>query len=440
MPAVQEGGAYRWYVVALLFIAYVLSAVDAGVIKLLAEPIKHDLGLSDTQLGLLQGFAFAMTYAIAAIPLGLIVDRTKRRNWVIAGGIVFWSAMTMMCGVARSFGQLFAARIGVGMGEAALSPTAYSLIGDYFNAQKRPLANAFYAIGYSVGAALAVIIGGMLLSYFMKTGGGHFPILGLVKPWQAVFVCVALPGLVVALLMLTIREPVRREDRRHEVVAGAKVSFGEAFTYLMQNWRLYLMLIGTISLVGALAIGASAWYPAFLMRTYSWSIGQVTKIYGFALLIFGVMGTLTGGWLSSRLIARGRRDANMMIVLATILLKAIPLLAAPLMPTGELAVAMIALSTLIGQGAQGVMIAAIQEVTPNRLRGQIIAIALLFVNLVGVGGGALLFGVLSEHAFTGTDSLRWALLTGTAIMLPIIVINLLTGMRHYRAALERNAG
>lgn len=435
VPAKQEHGVYRWYVVGLLFIAYVLSAVDAGVIKLLAEPIKNDLGLGDTELGLLQGFAFAITYAIAAIPLGLVVDRTRHRNWVITGGILFWSVMTLMCGLATRFGQLFFARVGVGIGEAALSPTAYSLIGDYFNAQKRPFANAFYAIGYSVGAALAVIVGGSLLAHFSAAPIVSFPILGDLKPWQAVFVVVSLPGVVVALLMLTIREPDRREVAQS--ATARSVTTADAVRHVLDNFRLYLMLIGTISLVGALAIGSSAWYPSLLMRVYGMSITQVTTLYGIPLLVCGVVGTLSGGWLSSRLIGSGRRDANMMVALGTILIKAVPLLLAPLMPTGEWAIAMIALSTLIGQGAQGVMIAAIQEVTPSQLRGQVIAFTLLFVNLVGTGGGALLFGALSEHMFTGQDSLRWALFAGGVILLPMIVINLLSGMKYYRAALMK---
>ncbi len=438
LPPVQERGPYRWYVVGVLFIAYVLSAIDAGVIKLLAEPIKHDLGIGDTQLGLLQGFAFAMTYALAALPIGILIDRRNYRSRVIAAGVVFWSAMTIACGAARNFGQLFLARVGVGVGEAALSPTAYSLIGDYFSPRVRPLANAFYAIGYSIGAALAVIVGGKLLVHFSEAGGAVLPLLGAVKPWQAVFACVGLPGLVVALLILTIREPMRRSEARAKA-AGAP-SFGDAFRFIRDEWRLYLMLIGTIALVGALAIGASAWYPAFLMRTHGWSIAQVTEIYGFALLGSGVAGTLFGGWLSTVLIGRGRRDANMMIVLATVVIKAAPLLAVPLMPTGEWAVAMIALATLVGQGAQGIMIAAIQEVTPSRLRGQVIALTLLAVNLIGTGGGALAFGFLSEHAFTGTDSLRHALFTGTAVLIPVIVVNILAGMNTYRRALAQMEG
>ena len=171
------------------------------------------------------------------------------------------------------------------------------------------------------------------------------------------------------------------------------------------------------------------------MRSHGWTVAQVSQTYGYALLVSGVIGTLSGGWLSTAMIARGRRDANVMVVLYSVLLKAAPLLAVPLMPTGEGAVAMIALSALIGQAAQGVMIAAIQEVTPSRLRGQVIAIALLLVNLVGVGGGALLFGALSEHVFAGRDSLRHAILAGTVVLLPVIVLNILAGLGRYRRAL-----
>ena len=139
----DSSAVYRWYVVAVLFIAYCFSAIDARVLTLLVIPIKQDLGLSDFEISLLQGFAFAILYSVAAIPLGRLVDGTNRRSRIIVFGVLFWSAMTVLCGMARSFGQLFAARIGVGIGEATLSPTAYSLIADYFEARRRALAISF---------------------------------------------------------------------------------------------------------------------------------------------------------------------------------------------------------------------------------------------------------------------------------------------------------
>lgn len=184
-------GVYRWLVVAILFVGYCFSAIDARVLTLMVGPIQADLGLSDFEMGLLQGFAFAILYSIAALPIGRFVDRTRRRSALIVWGVAFWSLMTALCGFATSFIALFVARVGVGVGEATLSPTAYSLISDYFERKRRALAISFYAIGYPIGGGLALLIGGWLLTHFTRQDGLTLPWLGQFAPWQAVFLCVA---------------------------------------------------------------------------------------------------------------------------------------------------------------------------------------------------------------------------------------------------------
>ena len=431
----EPGSVYRWYVVAVLFIAYSFSAIDARVLTLLVIPIKQDLGLSDFEISLLQGFAFAMLYSVAAIPIGRLVDSTRRRGRIIVFGVLFWSAMTVACGTARSFGQLFAARIGVGIGEATLSPTAYSLISDYFESRGRALAISFYAIGYPIGGGLALVIGGALLTYFTDMGGAVLPVLGALSPWQMVFVVVGLPGIFVALLLMTIREPERRELAATD--QGEIPSISQTLDYLRAHWRVYGVLISSISLIGMLSIGVTLWYPTFLVRTYQLPIAQAGLYYGLLMLVCGTIGTIGGGWVSGRLMRKGQADANMRIVLATTVLKAVPLIIGPLMPSATLALLCMGIGTLIGQGAQGVLIAAIQDVTPNRLRGQVMALTLLMVNLVGLGIGASFIAAITDFGFGDENAIRYSIALAGVILLPVIIGIIVLGLPAYRSALTR---
>lgn len=433
----RTGTAYPWYVASVLSLAYCFSAIDARVLTLLVIPIKDDLKLSDFQISLLQGFAFALLYSVAAIPIGRMVDTISRRTRIIVVGVLFWSLMTMGCGTARSFWQLFAARIGVGVGEATLSPTAYSLLSDYFEPKRRALAISLYAIGYPIGGGLALIIGGYLLQYFTARGGGVLPVIGSLEPWQMVFIAVGLPGVLIASLIMTIREPARRELAKGYEDKVMPIS--ETFAYLKKHWKVYGMLIGSISLIGMLAIGVSLWYPTFLIRTYNMPVAEVGLYYGVVMLVCGTIGTIAGGWVSGRLMQKGQADANIRIVLVTTVLKALPLIAGPLMPNAPLALACMAIGTLIGQGAQGVMISAIQDVTPNQLRGQIMALTLLSVNLVGLGLGASFIAAITDFGFGDEGAIRYSIAIAGAVLLPVIVTIIVTGMPVYRRTLAERA-
>jgi MFS family permease len=426
-------GSYRWIVVSILFVGYCFSAIDARVLTLMVEPIQRDLDLTDFEMSLLQGFAFSMLYSVAAFPIGRYVDRTKRRSRLIVWGVMFWSAMTAACGFATSFLGLFLARVGVGVGEATLSPTAYSLISDYFERRRRALAISFYAIGYPIGGGLALLIGGGLLTYFNGTGGATLPIFGTFEPWQMVFLCVAAPGVFVAALMLFIREPERREVA---VDMSAQVSLKEAMAYIGQRRMLFGSLIGSLGLIALLAIGTGLWFPTFLIRTYGMTPGEVGVSFGLVMLICGTVGTLFGGWLSGRLMQAGNADANMRVVLGATILKGAPLIAAPLMPDATWALVMMGVGTLIGQASQGVMLTAIQDVTPNQLRGQVTALALLVVNLVGVGLGATVIAAITDFGFGDQSALRYSIAITGAVTLPLIVVLTVLALPHYRKAVE----
>lgn len=430
-------GPYPWFVVAILFVGYCFSAIDARVLTLMVGPIQSQLGLSDFEMGLLQGFAFSILYSIAALPIGRFVDRSGKRSMLIVWGVLFWSLMTASCGMASTFTGLFLSRVGVGVGEATLSPTAYSLISDYFDRRRRALAISFYAIGYPIGGGLALLIGGALLTHFTKQGGLNLSGLGHFEPWQAVFLCVAAPGVIIAAAMMLIREPPRREMA---AVLSDKTSLRDGFAYIMERKLLFGSLIGSLGLIALLAIGTTLWFPTFLIRTYGLTPGEVGARYGMVMLVCGTVGTLIGGWLSGRLLKSGRADANMRIVLVSTLLKGLPLILAPLMPTANLALALMAIGTLIGQASQGVMLAAIQDVTPNQLRGQVNAVALLAVNLLGMGLGASVIAAITDFGFGDQGALRYSIAITGAVTLPLIIVMLVAALPHYRREVEHLAG
>jgi MFS family permease len=341
--------------------------------------------------------------------------------------------MTAACGFTATFAGLFLTRVGVGVGEATLSPTAYSLISDYFERQRRALAISVFAIGYPIGGGLALMIGGWLLAHFTDAGGITLPLIGQFAPWQSVFLCVAAPGIVIAGLMLLIREPERREVSTQ---IARRITLRDAMAYIGQRGRLFGSLIGSLALIALLAIGTALWFPTMLIRTYGLTPGEVGLRYGAVMLICGTIGTLFGGWLSGRLMRAGRADANMRVVLGATLLKGAPLVAAPLMPDATLALIMMGLGTLIGQASQGVMLTAIQDVTPNQLRGQVTALALLIVNLVGAGLGASVIAAITDFGFGDQAALRYSIAITGAITLPLIVLLTVLALPHYRHEVE----
>ena len=197
-----------WYAVIVLLLAYVLSFVDRIIMSLLVIPIQKDLGISDTQMGLLMGLAFAIFYTVVGIPIARLSD-AKSRKIIVSIGIFLWSIMTAVCGLARSFIELFLARVGVGVGEATLSPAAYSMIADYFPEEKLGKAIAVYQSGALFGSGIAFIIGGAIVGLIVNSNATSLPFLGELQPWQLAFIIVGLPGVLMALVMLTVKEPKR---------------------------------------------------------------------------------------------------------------------------------------------------------------------------------------------------------------------------------------
>ena len=426
---------YAWYVVVILFLAYTSSFVDRIIMSLLVEPIKRDLVLSDTQFSLLHGFAFAIFYTLMGLPLGRLADRANRK-WVISGGIFLWSLMTAVCGITRTFGTLFLARIGVGVGEAALSPSAYSMISDYFPPRKRGVPISMYSMGVFFGGGIAFILGGYVVQLTAGATDVILPLLGSVRPWQLTFFVVALPGLLVVLLMLTIKEPLRRDVVNLSDDADSQPtepSIREALSFVFRHKRLYGSMLLGFALLATASYGFFTWSPSFLIRTYGWEASSAGYSFGLIVLTLGTGGTLLGGILADRLLAKGKLDADMRVSMyaggATLVFGCI----APLMPNAQLALLFLA-PTVVSIGIPvGLGPAALNSITPNQLRGQVIALYLFAVNLIGLGFGPTIVAVITDYGFGDPAAVRYSLAVFAVVISASAMLSVASGMKAYRA-------
>jgi MFS family permease len=295
------------------------------------------------------------------------------------------------------------------------------------------LAISVYQIGYPLGGGLALIIGGAVLALLHRAGPIDLPLLGEMRNWQLAFMIVGLPGVLIALIMLAVREPPRGERMRASAEGGLRL--GEVIGQLRSQGRIYTVHMLVVSLLGLLAIGTAAWYPTFLTRTYGMDMARAGYLYGSLVLVCGTIGTLSGGLLASWLGGRGDRMANYRIMVWACALKILPLVIGPLMGTPTLALALMAVATLVGQMSQGVAIAILQDITPNEMRGQVSAAQLLAVNLIGIGGGATMVALLTDFVFRDPQAVDLALSTTALIVGPIVLALLLGSRRIYVRAL-----
>ena len=432
--------AYAWYVVVVLTLAYTCSFIDRQILTLLIEPIRRDLQVTDTQVSLLGGLAFSILYTTLGMPLARLADQTHRRN-LMTIGIAVWSLMTALCGVARGFWGLFAARIGVGVGEAALSPAAFSLLADYFPPKRLARAASVYSTGVYFGAGLALMIGGAIIQVVSNAPTQNVPMLGPVFPWQFTFLVVGLLGLPIALLMLTIREPRRRgaTARADGRADSAASSLPALRSFMRQNSRTLTCHIAAFTLFGT-AIGCYLfWSPTLMMRNHGWSASQAGFTIGAMMFVLGTAGVYCGGWLADRLTAAGRQDAILRAAFIGMgcglpFMIATPLIDDPLLATIGLGGAIFFMAF-----PQGLPSAALQVMTPNPLRAQMTAIYFFVGNLIANGFGPTIPALLTDYVFKDPAMLRYALAIVIGVVLPLSLIVLYQGFGAYRASVARVA-
>lgn len=430
--AAWPNARYAWFVVALLMLAFTSSFIDRQILTLLVGPIRADLQITDTQFSLLVGLAFSLFYAFWGLPLGYAADRYSRR-WIIAIGVAFWSLATVASGLAETYWQLFFARMAVGIGEATLTPAAASLIADYFAPERRGRAMAVYATGVYWGSGLALMTGGMVLNLISAMPGLSTSLFADFQPWQIVFFIVGAPGLLIAALMLLIREPVRRGVApAADPSAAGPGGHPKLVTFMLRQARTLLLTFLGFSFLGVIVIGYLTWIPAIFMRSFGWAAEDVGLAFGMIVMIFGTGGILAGGWLSDRLLKAGRKDAPIRAGLYGGL-AAIPFaIAAPLVPSAELVLVLAAIALFFATSTQALPVIAIQLMSPNVLRGRLASIYFLFGSILIFTAGPSLVAAVTDFVFRDDNAVAISLAAVCAIAAPLGVICLAGALRPYR--------
>ncbi len=411
-------------------VAYIFSFIDRQVIALLVQPIRADLQISDTGFSLLQGLAFAIFYALMGLPIARLADK-RSRPLLIAGGIFFWSIATALCGLARNFWQLFAARMGVGVGEAALSPAAYSMITDSFPKSKLGRALGIYSIGSFIGAGLAYLIGGAAIDYVSRFGEITVPGVGVLRPWQLTFFIVGLPGvLIAALFVLTVRDP----QRKGLVTAGhGGYAIREVLAYLRQHKLSFATHFLGFGFLALSLFALMSWAPAFYIRRFGLSANQTGLYLGSMILVSNTAGVLVSGWLTDVFTRRGYRDAAYRSGLTGGLGLAVP--AALFSSAGNLESTLLifGLAMFFASFPLATSAAALQLMAPNQMRAQMTALFFVFMNLLGITGGASLVALCTDYVFRDDLAVGYSM----SIIAPVAGLIgawlLFAGRRHFAA-------
>lgn len=396
---------YAWYVVGVLLLAYISSFIDRQILSLLVKPIKTSFNISDTQMGVLMGLSFSVLYTLVGIPIGKMADRMNRKK-IIGWGIFTWSIMTVFCGIAGSYSLFFLARVGVGIGEAALSPAAYSIISDYFPKKKLATALSVYNMGIYLGSGLSILIGAALRTMIGKENI-VLPLIGEIYSWQLIFFYIGLPGILIVLLVQTIKEPKRIEfDTVKEITETS--NFREVITYFKANRQTFLYLNFSMAFMSFATYAGVYWLPTMLSRVHGWADTKAGVTFGLLVTVFSTLGVITGGRYADYLTKKGVVQAKMLSGFRGMI--------AALFCTFGLILSDINIGIIFIGGycffssfPFGSATAAIQEIVPNKMRAIFSAFFLFVVNIIGLGFGPLTVGFLNDAVFNDPNQIHYSI-------------------------------
>ena len=428
-----------WYAVVVLTIAYIVSFLDRQLLALVVEDVKADLVLTDTQVSLLLGFAFALFYTTMGIPIGRLADK-KSRKTIIGIGITCWCIMTAACGLAKNYTQIFLARVGVGVGEATLSPSALSMISDYFPVEKRGRAMGFFNMGVSVGSGIALIVGGQIVAYVAGSPQIVLPFIGEIFAWQALFLYVGLPGLLVAALMTTVKEPSRKgkiEITSADGKSTDEISIPQTIKFLWKRHKAYGWLFLSMACSVLMGYAFLSWLPAMYIRTYQIGIGTVALWQGVAFLVGGPFGATMSGWLGDVLFKKWDKTAHVKLFAYSMIVMTLAAALVPLMPSYQLATLMFVPQIIMAAGQTALAPVAIINITPNQIRGQVIAIYFFVISMAGYTLGPTSVALLTDYVFQDEGLIRYSI---SIVALVAGTIGVFAGFKcipHYRKYISK---
>jgi MFS family permease len=417
--------ALAYWTMAVLLLLNIGSCLDRQILALMVDAVKADLGISDFQVSLLQGMTFALFYATFGLPLGWAADRFSRSRLIFAG-VTVWSIAASACGLAQNFWQLMVARIGVGVGEASLSPAAFSLLSDTFPRHRLAFAISVFSTGAVIGSALALAIGGLLVG-LLPAEGITAPLLGHLRNWQVVYIVTGLPCLAIGWLIFTVADPVRRGR-----VSSTTVPVRETLRFVRRKWRFFVPHFGGFGLMSLCGYGVLIWTPSYIHRVFGWEMIVIGPICALVMLT-GVFGGTALGVIADRWFAKGRTDAHLRLYMIVAIVQPVLIVAAIAVDNPYGFFILYGCYHVISSFT-GVSSAALQIVTPNEYRGQVSAAFLMTFNLLGLGVGPSVVAALTSFVFRDPAMVGWAIAATYAIVMPIAALCFASGLAPMRRA------
>ncbi|HVY82201.1 MAG TPA: MFS transporter [Steroidobacteraceae bacterium] len=419
-----------WLAVLLLALASIASQFDRTVINLMVGPVKDAFALDDTRFGMLQGVAFGIFYVIACIPIGRLADRYERRL-IIAIALALWSVFAMASGLARSYAQLFLTRIGVAVGEASLTPAGFSMLSDLFPPERLGRPMGAFLMSSPVGQGLAYIGGGALLQWLTTSSVLATGPLASLAPWQAAFIIVGFPGLLLVPLFLLFREPERRR-LQGEGPEEKPLSLRDVGAVVHARRAALIPMFAGFAFVPLVSYALAIWTPALFERSYGWNPAQIGLSFGLILLVFGTAGAYFGGFMNDLVARRGYLDAPLKVAAFGFVACGVFGALAPLMPTAPAALLLLAPAVFFSNMPYACAGTALQLIVPNRARAQVSALYITMTTLIGLGVGPLVVGLMTDHVFRAPEDIRYSLSIVVAFAAPALFMLLLAACRPYR--------
>ena len=424
-----------WYATGLLTLAYTFSFVDRQVLNLLVEPIRADLGLADTQISFLQGLAFVIPYVLMSVPIGRMVDKFNR-VLVLIGGVAVWSVTTFACGMSSSYAQLLVARMGVGAGEASVTPAAWSMLADYFPPEKLARPVSLYLMGPYLGGGLALIGGAEVIDWAEGIGQITLPIVGHLAAWQFTFMVVAIPGIAIVALLATLPDPPRQVRVSTTQAAPA---WSEVLVFLREHARIYVAVMIGVPFLVVILYGLQGWVPTMLVRVYDWNLGDAGRIYGSIALLAGSAGVVSGPLVGARLLALGYHDYPLRIGAIAAICIVLSMASLPWQQSATGALICIALASFFVTLPLALMTYVMQTVTPSDMRGVLAGLYVVSTNVIGLGLGPTLIAASTDYLFADPNKVHWSLTTVSVVVAPISMALLLSGSAAFRQWHRRHA-